>query len=167
MNFLHYKSDEMYSSTQLIRQSKMIFDKLSKDEIEKAVILRDGKPSFLLLDFATYEKIMEEYLQLKEQNGMKLASVEQTQVKEVVVNKETSTELPEQEPQSSVEEEIEMDLNIEKALQEDELITEQTPTKSKLTQREQAELDKALLELERVDKDAADKKREELKEFWD
>lgn len=66
MNYLQYTSKEMYSSTELIRKSKMIFEKLNKNEIEKAVILRDGKPSFMLLDFESYEKIMEEYISLKE-----------------------------------------------------------------------------------------------------
>lgn len=66
MNYLQYTSKEMYSSTELIRKSKMIFEKLNKNEIEKAVILRDGKPSFMLLDFESYEKIMAEYISLKE-----------------------------------------------------------------------------------------------------
>jgi len=55
----------MFSSTELIRKSKMIFEKINKHEIEKAIILRDGKPSFMLLDFETYEKLMQEYMQLK------------------------------------------------------------------------------------------------------
>lgn len=66
MNFLQYKSDEMISSTELIRKSKNIFNKLQKKEIEKAVILRDGKPQFMLLDFETYENLMTDYLLLKE-----------------------------------------------------------------------------------------------------
>lgn len=65
MNYLRYSSDEMYSSTELIRKSKAIFDKLNKRKIEKAIILRDGKPGFMLLDFATYEKIMREFVKLK------------------------------------------------------------------------------------------------------
>lgn len=65
MNPLQYTSDEMFSSTELIRKSKNIFDKLHNGEIEKAVILRDGKPSFMLLDFETYEKIMKEYLKIE------------------------------------------------------------------------------------------------------
>jgi len=65
MNYLRYSSDEMYSSTELIRKSKAIFDKLNKKKIEKAIILRDGKPGFMLLDFATYEKIMREFVKLK------------------------------------------------------------------------------------------------------
>ena len=66
MNPLQYTSEEMFSSTELIRKSKLVFDKLHKKEIEKAIILRDGKPSFMLLDFSIYEKIMSEYLSLKE-----------------------------------------------------------------------------------------------------
>ncbi len=67
MNPLQYTSEEMFSSTELIRKSKMVFDKLQKNDIEKAIILRDGKPSFMLLDFAKYEKLMHEYLALKDQ----------------------------------------------------------------------------------------------------
>ncbi len=66
MNLLQYTSEEMYSSTDLIRKSKMIFEKLQKKKIEKAIILRDGKPGFMLLDFETYEKLMTEYISLKE-----------------------------------------------------------------------------------------------------
>jgi len=66
MNYLTYASTEMFSSTDLIRKSKMIFDKVSKKQIEKAVILRDGKPSFMLLDFQMYEEIMNDYLRLKD-----------------------------------------------------------------------------------------------------
>jgi hypothetical protein len=66
MNYLLYASNEMFSSTELVRKSKKIFDKLAKKEINKAVILRDGKPNFVMLDFAFYEKIMDEYMMLKE-----------------------------------------------------------------------------------------------------
>ncbi|MEA3353742.1 MAG: hypothetical protein U9Q33_08015 [Campylobacterota bacterium] len=65
MALLLYKSNEMFSSTELIRKSKMIFDKIVNDDIEKAIILRDGKPNFLLMDFYKYEKIMAEYEELK------------------------------------------------------------------------------------------------------
>ena len=76
MGLLLYKSDEMYSSTDLIRKSKMIFDKVLDNKIDKAIILRDGKPSFLLMEFQKYEKIMAEYEDLKnyvtslEENGV-------------------------------------------------------------------------------------------------
>jgi hypothetical protein len=65
MGLLLYKSDEMFSSTELIRKSKSIFDKILGKKIEKAIILRDGKPSFLLMEFSKYEKIMAEYEELK------------------------------------------------------------------------------------------------------
>lgn len=61
MNLLTYTSKEMFSSTELIRKSKMVFEKLHNDEIEKAVILRDGKPSLILMDFEKYEKIIQAY----------------------------------------------------------------------------------------------------------
>jgi hypothetical protein len=51
MNLLQYRSDEMVSSTELIRKSKNIFNKLQKKEIEKAVILRDGKTSVYAFRF--------------------------------------------------------------------------------------------------------------------
>ena len=69
MSHLLYSSNEMYSSTELIRKSKTIFNKIINEEIDKAIILRDGKPSFMLLDFDKYEKIMAEYDKLK--NGKK------------------------------------------------------------------------------------------------
>jgi len=65
MGLLLYKSDEMYSSTELIQKSKMIFDKVLDNKIDKAIILEDGKPCFLLMDFHKYEKIMAEYEVLK------------------------------------------------------------------------------------------------------
>lgn len=65
MALLLYKSKEMFSTTELIRKSKMIFDKIVDEEIEKAIIMRDGKPGFLLMDFEKYESIMEEYENLK------------------------------------------------------------------------------------------------------
>jgi len=65
MGLLLYKSDEMYSSTELIRKSKMIFDKVLDKKIDKAIILRDGKPCFLLMEFKKYERIMAEYEELK------------------------------------------------------------------------------------------------------
>jgi hypothetical protein len=67
MGLLLYKSDEMFSATELIRKSKMIFDKILDKDIEKAIILRDGKPSFLLMDFEKYETIMAEFEELKQQ----------------------------------------------------------------------------------------------------
>ncbi len=65
MALLQYTSNEMFSSTELVRKSKNIFDKLNKNEIEKAIVLRDGKPGIILMDFNYYEQIMAEYLSLK------------------------------------------------------------------------------------------------------
>ncbi|WP_418179958.1 hypothetical protein ACNSOL_06275 [Aliarcobacter lanthieri] len=65
MSLLQYSSKEMFSATDLVRKNKPIFDKLNSKEIEKAVILKDGKPSIILLDFSEYEKLIEDYLTLK------------------------------------------------------------------------------------------------------
>ncbi|WP_141052109.1 hypothetical protein [Aliarcobacter cryaerophilus] len=69
MSLLQYTSDEMFSATDLVRKNKSIFDKLQKKEIEKAIILRDGKPSIMMLDFSEYEKMMKDYLNLKAGNS--------------------------------------------------------------------------------------------------
>ena len=69
MSLLQYTSDEMFSATDLVRKNKSIFDKLQKKEIEKAIIIRDGKPSIMMLDFSEYEKLMKDYLSLKAGNS--------------------------------------------------------------------------------------------------
>ena len=76
MSLLEYTSKEMFSSTELVRKSKNIFDKLNKKEIEKAIILRDGKPNTILLDFEEYEKIMTDYLKLKGKDIVEIPSIE-------------------------------------------------------------------------------------------
>ena len=76
MSLLQYTSKEMFSSTELVRKSKNIFDKLNKKEIEKAIILRDGKPNTILLDFEEYEKIMTDYLKLKGKGIVEIPSIE-------------------------------------------------------------------------------------------
>ncbi|MFW2555113.1 hypothetical protein [Aliarcobacter butzleri] len=76
MSLLQYTSKEMFSSTELVRKSKNIFDKLNKKEIEKAIILRDGKPNTILLDFEEYEKIMTDYLKLKGKDVGETPSIE-------------------------------------------------------------------------------------------
>jgi len=94
MDLLQYRSNEMFSSTELIRKSKMIFDKVSKKEIDKAVILRDGKPSFMLLDFYKYEELITEYLELKEklkQKDQKKIDVPKNIDSNININKTTST----------------------------------------------------------------------------
>ena len=74
MGLLQYTSNEMFSSTELVRKNKYIFDKLNKNEIEKAIILRDGKPGIILMDFNHYEQIISEYLELKEANKNSIQS---------------------------------------------------------------------------------------------
>jgi hypothetical protein len=89
MGLLQYTSNEMFSSTELVRKSKNIFDKLNKEEIEKAIILRDGKPGIILLDFNFYEKIMTEYLTLKQQTNKANGSIKAATVKQKAeINKE-------------------------------------------------------------------------------
>lgn len=65
MSLLQYSSKEMFSATDLVRKNKSIFDKLNSNEIQKAVILRDGKPSAILLDFNEYKRVIGEFLSLK------------------------------------------------------------------------------------------------------
>lgn len=96
MHPLQYTSEEMFSSTELIRKSKLVFDKLHKKDIEKAIILRDGKPSFMLLDFSVYEKIMNEYLNLKELYDSKNISQAQTIKKETSVKPIENTRIIEE-----------------------------------------------------------------------
>ncbi|AXH13688.1 hypothetical protein AMYT_0061 [Malaciobacter mytili LMG 24559] len=99
MNYLQYTSKEMFSSTELIRKSKMIFEQLNNKHIEKAIILRDGKPSFMLLDFEIYEEIMADYMKLKtqqkqqSQNKVKIDEIKQEiKEEEKVIPKATNIE---------------------------------------------------------------------------
>ena len=103
MSHLLYSSNEMYSSTELIRKSKTIFNKIIDNEIDKAIIMRDGKPSFMLLDFKKKKKIMAEYDKLKAKKKNK--KIEQVEVEKVEVEK---VEV-EKEPKDDVEIEIEVE----------------------------------------------------------
>ena len=86
MSLLQYTSDEMFSATDLVRKNKSIFDKLQKKEIEKAIILRDGKPSIMMLDFSEYEKMMKDYLNLKAGNS---TNINTKTINETVVEEKT------------------------------------------------------------------------------
>lgn len=144
MSYLLYSSNEMFSSTELIRKSKKIFDKLHASEIDKAIILRDGKPSLILLDFDKYEKIMQEYLELKGDGDI------------VRDNKD-----------------IKSKPDITKTEEKDQ----KSKTKKKKKEIDDAELQRALEEIEKLDFGEEDtekmkeivkeKKKEPLKEFWD
>lgn len=90
MSLLQYTSKEMFSSTELVRKSKNIFDKLNKKEIEKAIILRDGKPGIILLDFNEYERIISEYINLKDKNkNHSLNEKVETKKEEIIEKKES------------------------------------------------------------------------------
>ena len=86
MSLLQYTSDEMFSATDLVRKNKSIFDKLQKKEIEKAIILRDGKPSIMMLDFSEYEKLMKDYLSLKEGNS---TNINTKTINETIIEEQT------------------------------------------------------------------------------
>ena len=91
MSLLQYTSDEMFSATDLVRKNKSIFDKLQKKEIEKAIILRDGKPSIMMLDFSEYEKLMKDYLNLKAGNSTNIntKTINETVVEEKTINSDS------------------------------------------------------------------------------
>ena len=86
MSLLQYTSDEMFSATDLVRKNKSIFDKLQKKEIEKAIILRDGKPSIMMLDFSEYEKLMKDYLSLKAGNS---TNINTKTINETIIEEQT------------------------------------------------------------------------------
>lgn len=138
MNPLQYTSEEMFSSTELIRKSKMVFDKLQKNDIEKAIILRDGKPSFMLLGFSQYEKIMSEYLSLKEIFDNSSAKKEKR-----INTKKEETPVPIQKEELSLDESFVED-DFETAL---------------------AQIDE--LDLDNIDEKKDDNSKEALKEFWE
>ncbi len=93
MSHLLYSSEEMYSSTELIRKSKTIFNKIINEEINKAIIMRDGKPSFMLLDFDKYEQIMVEYDKLKNTKKKKKSKINHKIEKKVEIEEPKAEEL--------------------------------------------------------------------------
>jgi len=119
MSLLQYTSSEMFSATDLVRKNKSIFDKLQKKDIEKAIILRDGKPSIILMDFAEYEKIMKEYLEFKSHKNEPQQTYIKSNVQKIEQN-ELKIEKP-QEPLKS-DEKISLD-DYEKAMQDIEKIS--------------------------------------------
>lgn len=165
MTHLLYASDEMFSSTQLVRKSKDIFDKLSTNKIDKAVILRDGKPNFMLLDFHKYEEIMKEYQELKSNNSSKIHISKQNIL-------ETTTIDNSYDP-------IELKLDFSDILNDEIEVEEMAETQNENLNTEeiaQADLAKALAQIEALDLDpklkseAREKLKEnspaQIKEFW-
>ncbi|MBU3014305.1 hypothetical protein KO488_06010 [Poseidonibacter lekithochrous] len=128
MDLLQYRSNEMFSSTELIRKSKMVFDKISKKEIDKAVILRDGKPSFMLMDFQKYEELISDYLELKEK----------VKTKPKVITKEENLNLKENTEDSTIEDidEINSD-DLQDALAQIEQLDLELPKKTVIKKEEQ------------------------------
>ena len=142
MQHLLYSSNEMFSSTQLVRQSKKIFDQLVSNEISKAVILRDGKPNFMLMDFNKYESIMKEFEELKkmsEHNSTNRVTSSSTIIKDKVINEPI-------------------------ILDEEVLSDEDKKLKETLKQLEKLELDVDLKEELKVE--ISTKSSGEIKEFW-
>jgi len=129
MQHLLYSSNQMYSSTQLIRQSKMIFDKITTKQIDKAIILRDGRPQFILLDFEKYEKILAEYEKLKTKKQTK---------KQIKTHIETPQEI-----QTPIQTIIEPEITIEEPKEEEKIIVKK---------EENIDLDDVLAQIEALDK---------------
>lgn len=151
MNLLQYTSKEMFSSTELIRKSKMIFEKLHNEEIEKAVILRDGKPSLILMDFEKYEKIIQLYEKLPVNKDVEKKSQEK---EKTTKNEKIGTSI--KEDKSLIVDSINKidNLELEKALHEiDNLTTNE-------------DIDDFSKSLQENKKDTTTKEKSPLKEFW-
>jgi len=143
VNPLQYTSEEMFSSTELIRKSKMVFDKLQKEEIEKAIILRDGKPSFMLLGFRQYEEIMSEYIALKEMLNSQSPKKEELNPKEIEKN---------------------IDPILEEEILNDSLDDD---FETALAQIDELDLDTLDEESKKIEKTEDINSKEALKEFWE
>ena len=137
MSLLQYTSNEMFSSTELVRKNKNIFDKLNKKEIEKAVILRDGKPSIILMDFQEYERIIADYLKSKGKEPIVKEAVKVEPKKEEMTIKEEKIVSEEKKAEKLDDKDLEAAL---------------------------AEIEKLDF---RFDAQASKAKEEPLKEFWD
>ena len=135
-----------------------------KDEIEKAIILRDGKPSFMLLDFNKYEDIMTEYLSMK-------AELE---------NKTTSKQVVESVKEKPVEQKIEVKNEVK--VEETEDINIKADDIESVEEISDLDLQDALAKIEELGNDIStedteipqsnEKKAEidssqNIKEFWD
>ena len=141
MGLLEYTSNEMFSSTELVKKSEMIFEKLNNNEIDKAIILRDGKPSFMLYDFKEYELLIKDYLQIQDE----LKELKSSETKKEIYK--------------------------EPKIKEKTELTKQTNDLSQLDELDSDELTKALAQIDNLDltfnKKKVTKKSESLKEFWD
>lgn len=148
MGLLQYTSKEMFSSTELIRKSKMVFDKLGNEEIEKAIILRDGKPSFMLLDFAKYENIIGEYLQLQEEVSKLKNELKENKKKEEPTSNKTEVLEEEGNENSSEISDDDLEAALAKIEKLDIKVTDTN-------------------ELEELNKELEPKEKQPLKDFWE
>jgi hypothetical protein len=153
----------MFSSTQLVRQSKKIFDKLSTNEIEKAVILRDGKPNFMLLDFNEYEKIMKEYIDLKNNQKEELSKPKVIIEEPSVLQKEEN--IQNEIIQEDIEEEIEINNDIEEVNENQFTEEEDKELQEALKRLDELELD-PILKSEAKEELKKERSTGEIKEFW-
>ena len=157
MTNLLYASNEMFSSTQLVRKSKDIFDKLTSNKIDKAVILRDGKPNFMLLEFKKYENIMKEYEELKRNISINKH-----------INKHIDEDISKYVTTVGENDNISMDDQISNEIIGDVKNSEESDTISK----EEKELKATLAQIEALNleselqKDSQDKSPAQIKEFW-
>lgn len=101
----------------------MIFDKVLDQEIEKAIILRDGKPSFLLMEFEKYENIMAEFEELKEYvESLENGSVKKVKDKSKNKKKDKNLESKQKETlkkeiQQKIEQPIEKEKKVSKTIE--------------------------------------------------
>jgi hypothetical protein len=114
-SLIQYKSNEMIPSTQLIRKSKQVFDSIQNDEIEKAVILRDGKPSFLLMDFEKYEELVNFFLSKNLSIDKELAMLEDIELEELEKEEKQISKI-------EINEDIDKEINKENELKKSALL---------------------------------------------
>jgi hypothetical protein len=162
MGLLLYRSDEMYSSTDLIRKSKKIFTKVLENKIDKAIILRDGKPTFLLMEFKKYEKIMADYERLKANEHKKI-------IKPVTIEKVKTIEPFE--PKKPIEEPKPEETTDSVKQQRLLMIKKAREARAKVLEEEASKRDnedlKEELRLQNELNKVKEQKDRELKEFWD
>ena len=161
MTHLLYASNEMFSSTQLVRQSKKIFDKLSTNEIEKAIILRDGKPNFMLLDFNEYEKIMKEYIDLKNNQKEEVVKPKVIIEEPIVIKKEEDIQIE----QEIIDENIEFNEKTEEVNENGFTPEEDKELQEALKRLDELELD-PILKSEAKEELKKERSTGEIKEFW-
>lgn len=159
MDLLLYSSKEMFSSSKLDEGGVEILDKISNKEIDKAVILKDAKPSHLILDFEVYESLMKDYTNLKKAMGDESVTITSSSNEDVVqkrverVETQSDEELNQKELEKALKEIESLDLSVVK--REEEKKEESTPK-----EKESAES-----YLERRRRERQEKKEKKLQEM--